>query len=188
MMIDYELLDGVLTPYELAVYSVLKRHENSETHQCWPHQTTLAKEALCTDRCVRDGLKWLENVGLITITRTLKGNIYTLLEVTDTIIERCRAAQTQPEPRSAPKRKLVPVVPEPRSALKELDEVNKTQVNKTGVVLDSPSAALALSARSAETTPALSDDERERKAAEYHVYLETLSGKAVPQGRRGRAA
>ena len=218
---QHNFLLDLLTVYEYKLHSLLVNHADNATQECWPRQETLARRMMCSLAQVKMLLKRLEDLHLVAIQPTLKGNRYTLLRVDEAALrERIEATKTPPTrkpPRSYPDSYHVAVPQPPRSSLKELDPRTRP-IELDGVVLNSPSAALALSARSAETTPALppkippqrseppldplaatmkdlqrsnadlTAEEREQRAVAAQQRFKDFSATSQPQGRRGRAA
>lgn len=83
--LDNALIDHFLSTIGttgLAVYSVLKRHMNGDTRQCFPSQKYLAEKCHCDKRTVIRALKVLEVNHLITVRRApRKPNVYYLNHV-----------------------------------------------------------------------------------------------------------
>ena len=182
---QHNFLLDLLTADEYKLHSLLVDHADNETQECWPHETSLASRMMCSVRLVKMLLKRLEDLHLVAIQRTLKGNRYTLLRVDEAAlrerIEATKTPQTESAPRAPSKVHHVHSAGAPYAPLKELDPRTKP-IELDGGKPNSPPAALAKRARSTVAPPALSDDEREQKAAEYHAYLEGLKHPRKPPG------
>ena len=203
-MIDYELLNGVLTPFELAVWCQLKKHEASETHECWPSQETIAADAKCSVRQVQRALQSLEeDLGLVKARlrypgQMRRGDLYTLLPVPESgLIRRVSANRTRltggfehdSQAGSNTTDRRVELDP-----VKELDpsELDPRTTPSGGFASSgscSPSAE-ARSAASPEPGPARrvltpeEEEEREQRARDYHDYQERLNGGSRKYGRK----
>lgn len=122
---QHNFLLDLLTVYEYKLHSLLVDHADNETQECWPHQETLARRMMCSLRLVKMLLKRLEDLHLVAIQPTLKGNRYTLLRVDKAAlrerIEATKAPPTESAPYALSKVHHVHSAGAPYAPLKELD-------------------------------------------------------------------
>lgn len=85
-MLYWDVMNKLDGPYELSIYTYLKKHADRTTGTCFPSIATLEKETKISEKKIRLILKNLRDKKLITIqNRTLENggktsNIYKLLE------------------------------------------------------------------------------------------------------------
>ena len=59
------VVDPALSPFDKAVFGVLCFHADSDDRECYLKVATIAREAGCSERSVRNSLKKLEERGII---------------------------------------------------------------------------------------------------------------------------
>lgn len=85
---DVIMSDAITKPVELAIYSVLCMYADNNTKSSFPHVSTIARMARCSESVARRTIKKLQDKGLIKVEPRYSkhdgkqlANKYTLLDI-----------------------------------------------------------------------------------------------------------